>query len=43
MFAIPDQANVNVARTSSDELVTVASVVSGTLTPKKDVRNVRAT
>jgi hypothetical protein len=43
VFAIQKPVNVNVERTSSAGRVIAASAGSGTLTPKKDVRSVRAT
>lgn len=42
MFAIQKLVNVNVARTSSAGRVTAVSADTGILTPKKDVRSVRA-
>ena len=43
MFAIPKVVSVNVVHMSTDGRVTTAKVDTGTSTPKKDVRSVRAT
>jgi hypothetical protein len=43
VFAIQKPVNVNVEHTSSAGRVIAASAGSGTSTPKKDVRSVRAT